>query len=187
MLRSAVLYIMPLSCTSGSVASWPLWRGSVGDDHPRTVHPHPTTPFCGNRKVDHFFCEVPVLIKLACVGTTFNQAELFVASVLFLVVPLSLILMSYGNIAQAVLKISQPWASCQAFETYSSHPDKLSVIFYGTIIFMYLSQPRVDQDRESLCLSSAVVTLCITPLFIPWEIRKIKLALKKNYQENFIV
>lgn len=32
-------------------------------------------PFCGHRQVDHFICEVPVLIKLACVDTTFNEAE----------------------------------------------------------------------------------------------------------------
>ena len=62
-------------------------------------------PFCGHHQVDHFVCEVPVLIKLACVETTFNQEELFAASVLFLVVPLSLILISYWNIARAVLKI----------------------------------------------------------------------------------
>ncbi|VFV29791.1 olfactory receptor 2g6-like isoform [Lynx pardinus] len=62
-------------------------------------------PFCGHHQVDHFVCEVPVLIKLACVEMTFNQVELFAASVLFLVVPLSLILISYWHIARAVLKI----------------------------------------------------------------------------------
>ena len=49
-------------------------------------------PLCGHHQVDHFICEVPVLIKLACVDTTFNEAELFVASILFLVVPISFIL-----------------------------------------------------------------------------------------------
>lgn len=97
-------------------------------------------PFCGHCQVDHFFCEVPVLIRLACVDTTFNQAELFVASVLFLVVPLSLILISYGYIAQAILKIKSAIGRHKAFGTCSSH--LMVVIFYGTIIFMYLQSAK---------------------------------------------
>lgn len=59
--------------------------------------------FCGHHQVDNLFSKVPVLIKLACVDTTANLAELFVASVLFL--SLLLILISYCHIALVVLKI----------------------------------------------------------------------------------
>lgn len=62
-------------------------------------------PFCGHHQVDNLFSKVPALIKLACVDTTANLAELFVASVLFLAVCLLLILISYGHIALVVLKI----------------------------------------------------------------------------------
>nr|XP_024646405.1 germinal center-associated signaling and motility-like protein isoform X2 [Macaca nemestrina] len=34
-------------------------------------------PLCGRNIIDHVFCEVPVLLRLACVDTTFNQMELF--------------------------------------------------------------------------------------------------------------
>nr|XP_031305318.1 olfactory receptor 2G2-like [Camelus dromedarius]XP_031305319.1 olfactory receptor 2G2-like [Camelus dromedarius] len=105
-------------------------------------------PFCGHRHVDHFFCEVPVLIKLACVDTTFNQAELFVASVLFLVVPLSLILISYGHITQAVLKIKSAIGRRKAFGTCSSHLTVV-IVFYGTIIFMYL-QPVKRRSKDQV-------------------------------------
>lgn len=137
-------------------------------------------PFCGNRKVDHFFCEVPVLIKLACVDTTFNQAELFVASVLFLVVPLSLILMSYGNIAQAVLKIKSAIGQRKAFRTCSSHL-MVVIIFYGTIIFMYL-QPAKSRSKDQgkfVSLFYTVVTPMLNPLIYTLRNKEVKAALKK--------
>ncbi|KAJ1060239.1 hypothetical protein K5549_004677 [Capra hircus] len=137
-------------------------------------------PFCGNRKVDHFFCEVPVLIKLACVDTTFNQAELFVASVLFLVVPLSLILMSYGNIAQAVLKIKSAIGRRKAFRTCSSHL-MVVIIFYGTIIFMYL-QPAKSRSKDQgkfVSLFYTVVTPMLNPLIYTLRNKEVKAALKK--------
>lgn len=137
-------------------------------------------PFCGNRKVDHFFCEVPVLIKLACVDTTFNQAELFVASVLFLVVPLSLILMSYGNIAQAVLKIKSAIGQRKAFRTCSSHL-MVVIIFCGTIIFMYL-QPAKSRSKDQgkfVSLFYTVVTPMLNPLIYTLRNKEVKTALKK--------
>ncbi|XP_068835609.1 olfactory receptor 2G2-like [Capricornis sumatraensis] len=137
-------------------------------------------PFCGNRKVDHFFCEVPVLIKLACVDTTFNQAELFVASVLFLVVPLSLILMSYGNIAQAVLKIKSAIGRRKAFRTCSSHL-MVVIIFYGTIIFIYL-QPAKSRSKDQgkfVSLFYTVVTPMLNPLIYTLRNKEVKAALKK--------
>ncbi|XDB52186.1 hypothetical protein AB1E18_005732 [Capra hircus] len=137
-------------------------------------------PFCGNRKVDHFFCEVPVLIKLACVDTTFNQAELFVASVLFLVVPLSLILMSYGNIAQAVLKIKSAIGRRKAFRTCSSHV-MVVIIFYGTITFMYL-QPAKSRSKDQgkfVSFFYTVVTPMLNPLIYTLRNKEVKAALKK--------
>ena len=137
-------------------------------------------PFCGNRKVDHFFCEVPVLIKLACVDTTFNQAELFVASVLFLVVPLSLILMSYGNIAQAVLKIKSAIGRRKAFRTCSSHL-MVVIIFYGTIIFMNL-QPAKSRSKDQgkfVSFFYTVVTPMLNPLIYTLRNKEVKAALKK--------
>ncbi|XP_057565153.1 olfactory receptor 2G2-like [Hippopotamus amphibius kiboko] len=137
-------------------------------------------PFCRHRQVDHFFCEVPVLIKLACVDTTFNQAELFVASVLFLVVPLSLILMSYGHIAQAVLKIKSAFGRRKAFGTCSSHLIVV-IIFYGTIIFMYL-QPAKSRSKDQgkfVSLFYTVVTPMLNPLIYTLRNKDVKAALKK--------
>ncbi|KAM5300058.1 uncharacterized protein ACOB6Z_011093 [Ctenodactylus gundi] len=121
-------------------------------------------PLCGHRRLDHIFCEVPVLIKLACVDTTFNEAELFVASVVFLVVPVSLILVSYGFIARAVLRIRSATGRRKAFGTCSSHL-LVVAIFYGTIIFMYL-QPAKSHSKNQGKFVSLFYTI-VTPLLNP--------------------
>uniref|UniRef100_A0A8C9JM47 Olfactory receptor n=1 Tax=Panthera tigris altaica TaxID=74533 RepID=A0A8C9JM47_PANTA len=137
-------------------------------------------PFCGHHQVDHFVCEVPVLIKLACVETTFNQVELFAASVLFLVVPLSLILISYGHIARAVLKIKSAIGRHKAFGTGSSHL-MVVIIFYGTIIFMYL-QPAKSRPKDQgkfVSLFYTVVTPILNPLIYTLRNKEAKAAMKK--------
>ncbi|XP_049634951.1 olfactory receptor 2G2-like [Suncus etruscus] len=137
-------------------------------------------PFCGHRRVDHIFCEVPVLIKLACVDTTFNQAELFVASVLFLVVPVSFILTSYICIARAVLKIKSAAGRKKAFGTCSSHL-VVVVIFYGTIIFMYL-QPAQSKSKDQgkfVSLFYTVVTPVLNPFIYTLRNKEVKAGFRK--------
>lgn len=137
-------------------------------------------PFCGHRQVDHFICEVPVLIKLACVDTTFNEAELFLASILFLIVPFSFILVSYGYITKAVQRIKSATGRKKAFGTCSSHL-MVVIIFYGTIIFMYL-QPAKSRSKDQgkfVSLFYTVVTPILNPLIYTLRNKDVKGALKK--------
>nr|XP_019574757.1 PREDICTED: olfactory receptor 2G2-like [Rhinolophus sinicus] len=137
-------------------------------------------PFCGHRQVDHFICEVPVLIKLACVDTTFNEAELFLDSILFLIVPFSFILVSYGYIAKAVQRIKSATGRKKTFGTCSSHL-MVVIIFYGTIIFMYL-QPAKSRSKELgkfVSLFYTVVTPMLNPLIYSLRNKDVKGALKK--------
>ncbi|XP_012870887.1 PREDICTED: olfactory receptor 2G6 [Dipodomys ordii] len=136
-------------------------------------------PLCGHRKLDHIFCEVPVLIKLACVDTTFNEAELFVASVVFLIIPVSLILVSYGFITQAVLKIKSAAGRKKAFGTCSSHL-VVVIIFYGTIIFMYLqpAKSRSKNQGKFVSLFYTIVTPLLNPIIYTLRNKDVKGALR---------
>ncbi|KFO35531.1 olfactory receptor 2G2 [Fukomys damarensis] len=137
-------------------------------------------PLCGHRLVDHFVCEVPVLIGLACVDTTFNEAELFAASVLFLLVPVSFILGSYSLIARAVLGITSAAGRRKAVGTCSSHL-LVVVIFYGTIVFMYLqpARSRSKDQAKFVSLFYTAVTPMLNPLIYTLRNREVKAALRK--------
>ncbi|XP_015270531.1 PREDICTED: olfactory receptor 2G3-like [Gekko japonicus] len=142
-------------------------------------------PFCGNNKVDHFFCEVPALLKLACVDTSTNEAVLFVSSVIFLLVPLSLIIVSYAYIAAAVLRIRSAEGRRKAFSTCTSHLIVVS-LFYGTIIFSYL-QPPSNYSRDigkMISLFYTFVTTMLNPLIYTLRNKEVHRALKRTINRN---
>ncbi|XP_007957440.2 olfactory receptor 2G3-like, partial [Orycteropus afer afer] len=68
-------------------------------------------PRCGHHHLHHFLCEMPAMIKLACVDIHANEVQLFVATLVLLLFPMALILVSYGLIVRAVIKIKsvQAW------------------------------------------------------------------------------
>ena len=142
-------------------------------------------PLCGHRKLDHIFCEVPVLIKLACVDTTFNEVELFVASVIFLIVPVSLILVSYAFISRAVLKIKSTAGRSKAFGTCSSHL-LVVIIFYGTIIFMYLQPAKSSSKNQGkfVSLFYTIVTPLLNPIIYTLRNKDVKGAMRTLVMGN---
>lgn len=135
---------------------------------------------CGNNRLDHFICEVPALLKLACVDTTVNELVLFVVSVLFLLLPPAFILISYGFITQAVLRIKSEEARHKACSTCSSHLTVV-VIFYGTIIYMYLqpSNSYTQDQGKFISLFYTMVTPTLNPIIYTLRNKDVKEALKK--------
>uniref|UniRef100_A0A8C0N7K8 Olfactory receptor n=2 Tax=Canis lupus TaxID=9612 RepID=A0A8C0N7K8_CANLF len=142
-------------------------------------------PLCGHRKLDHIVCEVPVLIKLACVDTTINEIELFVASVIFLIVPVSLILVSYGFITKTVLRIKSAAGRRKAFGTCSSHLIVV-IIFYGTIIFMYLQPAKSSSKNQGkfVSLFYTIVTPVLNPIIYTLRNKDVKGALRTLVMRN---
>ncbi|XP_006876144.1 PREDICTED: olfactory receptor 2G6-like [Chrysochloris asiatica] len=137
-------------------------------------------PLCGQNIIDHVFCEVPVLLKLSCVDTTANQMELFLVSAFLLLVPLSLILISYGFIAHAVWKISASEGRQKALGTCTSHL-VVVFLFYGTATAMYLKPtPTTSQNQDKfMALFYGVVTPTLNPFIYTLRNKDMKGALRK--------
>ncbi|CAO2636360.1 Olfactory receptor 2J1 [Lemmus lemmus] len=143
-------------------------------------------PLCGHRKVDHFFCEVPALLRLSCVDIHANELTLMVMSAIFVVIPLILILSSYVNIGCAVLRIKSSEGRKKALGTCSSHLIVVS-LFYGPAISMYL-QPSSSITRDQpkfMALFYAVVTPTLNPFIYTLRNKDVKGALKKLLRSIF--
>ena len=137
-------------------------------------------PFCSHRQIDNFLCEVPSLIQLSCGDTTYNEIQMAVASIFIVVVPLSLILVSYGAIARAVLKISSAKGRRKAFGTCSSHLIVVT-LFYSSVIAVYL-QPKNPYARERgkfFGLFYAVGTPSLNPLIYTLRNKEVKRAFRR--------
>ncbi|XP_004647845.2 olfactory receptor 2G3-like [Octodon degus] len=122
-------------------------------------------PRCGNYRIYHFFCEVPAMIKLACVDVHANEVQLFLASLVLLLLPLTLILVSYAYIVQTVARIRSAQAWHKVLGTCGSHLLVVS-LFYGTITAVYI-QPTSSYSRSQgkfITLLYTVVTPTLNPL-----------------------
>ncbi|XP_052614113.1 olfactory receptor 10-like [Peromyscus californicus insignis] len=118
---------------------------------------------CGHQ-INHFFCEMPIFLKLACEDTEGTEAKMFVARTIVLVCPAVLILGSYVHIARAVLKVKSMAGRRKAFGTCGSHLMVVS-LFYGSGIYTYL-QP-VHRYSESKGKFVALFYTIVTPMFNP--------------------
>uniref|UniRef100_A0A673TMQ1 Olfactory receptor n=1 Tax=Suricata suricatta TaxID=37032 RepID=A0A673TMQ1_SURSU len=116
-------------------------------------------PLCGRNKIDHFFCEVPPLLKLACVDTTVYESEIFFAGVIILFIPVALIIFSYVLIVTAVLRIKSAAGQRKVFRTCGSHLTVVS-LFYGTAIYAYL-QPNNSHSQDQGKFVSLFYTIVI--------------------------
>ncbi|XP_012321226.2 putative olfactory receptor 2W6 [Aotus nancymaae] len=137
-------------------------------------------PRCGHRRVDHFLCEMPALIGMACVDTMMLEALAFALAVFIILAPLILTLISYGYIAGTVLRIKSAAGRKKAFSTCSSHLTVVS-LFYGAIIYMYLQPANTySQDRgKFLTLFYTIVTPSVNPLIYTLRNKDVKEAMKK--------
>ena len=137
-------------------------------------------PLCSHHMVDDFMCEEPALIKIACVNTTFLENELSIAIFLYVVIPLGLILASYGCIVRSVLRIKSTEGRRKAFGTCGSHLIVV-VLFFGTIISVYI-QPKSKYTQnysKFLSLFYTVVTPSLNPLIYTLRNKEVKWALRR--------
>lgn len=135
-------------------------------------------PRCGHRHLHHFFCEVPAMVKLACVDIQANEVQLFVATLVLLLLPVTLILVSYGFIVQAVMKIKSVQAWRKALGTCGSHL-LVVFLFFGPSSAIYI-QPKRSYGRSQgkfLTLFYTVVTPTLNPLIYTLRNKDVKGAL----------
>ncbi|KAM6224196.1 olfactory receptor 2Y1B-like [Rhynchocyon petersi] len=135
---------------------------------------------CGHHCLNHFFCEMPVLLKLACEDTQGTEVKMFVARVIILLVPVSLILGSYLRIAQAVLRINSTAGRRKAFGTCGSHLIVVS-FFFGSAIYTYLQPTRTYSQSEGkfVALFYTIVIPMLNPLIYTLRNKDMKGAARK--------
>uniref|UniRef100_H0Y138 Olfactory receptor n=1 Tax=Otolemur garnettii TaxID=30611 RepID=H0Y138_OTOGA len=144
-----------------------------------------TLPFCGTGKIQHFFCDIMPVVKLACVDTSQNEIVIFAISVLFIMSPCVLILCSYTRVFMTILGIPSAAGRSKAFSTCSSHI-LVVTLFYGTALFTYL-QPQTAHTPETdkaTALMYTVVTPALNPVIYTLRNKEAKGALQRVTQRN---
>ncbi|XP_068526443.1 olfactory receptor 2A2-like [Anas acuta] len=135
-------------------------------------------PFCGPCNVDHFFCEILAVLKLACTDTTVNKVLIFAVCVCFLLFPLVLILISYLHILATVLHIQSMAGWHKTLSTCGSHLIVVG-LFYGNAIFMYMvpGSGNASGREKVLSLFYSVINPSLNPLIYTLRNKQVKEAL----------
>ncbi|XP_027826404.1 olfactory receptor 2T11-like [Ovis aries] len=127
-------------------------------------------PYCGSRIIDHFFCEIPAVLKLAFADTSLYEALMYICCVLMLLIPISIISASYSLILLTVHRMRSAEGRKKAFTTCSSHLTIVS-IFYGASFYTYVLPKSFHTPEQDKVVSAfyTVVTLTLNPLSEPMD------------------
>ncbi|KFO35814.1 olfactory receptor 2L3 [Fukomys damarensis] len=137
-------------------------------------------PYCRSRAIDHFYCDIPAMLTLACGDNRVYEYTLFLSSVLFLLFPFLVILASYGKVLLAVYRMRSREGRKKAYSTCSTH---LTVVtfFYVPFVFTYLRpkslrSPAVD---KLVAIFYTILTPVLNPVIYSLRNKEVLGALRR--------
>ncbi|XP_074838287.1 olfactory receptor 10G6-like [Carettochelys insculpta] len=133
-------------------------------------------PYGSSNRVESIFCDIPAVLKLACVDTVLYDLVIsldvgFLASTCFL-----LILTSYVYIVLAILRIRSAEGRRRAFSTCGAHITAV-VTYYVPPFIIYLRAGSKDTLDGVVAVFYTTVTPLLNPLIYTLRNKEIKEAL----------
>lgn len=123
-----------------------------------------TLPFPRRPVIPHFLCDILPVLRLASAGKHKSEISVMTATVVFIMVPFSLIVTSYIRILGAVLAMASAQSRRKVFSTCSSHL-LVVFLFFGTASITYI-QPGAGSSVTTNRILSLFYTV-ITPMLNP--------------------
>ena len=137
-------------------------------------------PYCRSRAINHFFCDVPAMVNLACMDTSVYEYTVFVSTVFFLVVPFIGIAYSYGHVLIAVYRMHSAEGRRKAYSTCSTH---LTVVtfYYMPFAYTYLRPRSLRSPTEDkvLAVFYTILTPMLNPIIYSLRNKEVKGALRR--------
>ncbi|XP_049747685.1 olfactory receptor 8K3-like [Elephas maximus indicus] len=140
--------------------------------------------FCGHNVIRHFYCDVLPLLSLLCSDTEEIKLVILILSVFDLISSLLIVLVSYIVIIVSIIKLSSAEGRHKAFSTCGSRLTVV-VVFYGTLIFMYLqlkSSQSFDTDKVASIFYTLVIPM-LNPLIYSLRNKNVKYALRRTLEQ----
>ncbi|XP_016851288.2 olfactory receptor 13G1 [Anolis carolinensis] len=138
--------------------------------------------------INHFFCDVPPLLKLASSDTSINESMAFAADVILGIFNCGLTLMSYFFIMRTIFRIRSTEGKKKAFSTCSSHLVVVS-FYFSSVIYTYIRPSSVySLDKDKLVsLLYTVVTPVLNPIIYFMRNKEVKKALKTFVAKSHLI
>ena len=134
-------------------------------------------PFCGPNMLDSFYCDLPRLIKLACIDINQLESMITANSGFISVGSFFILIISYIIIILTVQKQSSA-VSSKALSTLSAHITVV-VLFFGPLIFVYTwPSPSIPLDKF-LAIFDTVLTPLLNPVIYTFRNQEMKMAMRR--------
>ncbi|KAM9658912.1 uncharacterized protein ACIGJ3_011997 [Trichechus inunguis] len=140
--------------------------------------------FCGYNVIRHFYCDSLPLLYLLCSNTNEIELIILILASFDLISSLLTVLVSYLLIIVAILRMKSAESRHKAFSICGSHLTVV-VVFYGTLIFMYM-QPKSSHSFDTDKVASIFYTLVIpmlNPLIYSLRNKDVKYALHRTWKK----
>nr|XP_048315815.1 olfactory receptor 4K3-like [Myodes glareolus] len=134
-------------------------------------------PFCGSRELDSFFCDIPLVIKLACMDTYVLEILINADSGVLATICFILLLISYSHILITVCLHSKDGTS-KALSTCTAHITVV-ILFFGPCIFIYLWPVSITWVDKFLAVFYAVITPLLNPAIYTLRNKEIRHTMKR--------
>ncbi|XP_008845160.1 olfactory receptor 1086-like [Nannospalax galili] len=143
--------------------------------------------FCGSNEISHIFCDIPPLLAISCSDTHINQLLLFFCAGSIEIVTILTVIISYGFILCAILRIRSAEGKQKVFSTCGSHLTGVS-IFHGTVLFTYVRPSSTYALEHNMIVSIfySIVIPLLNPLIYSLRNNDVKQAMKKVFGKALI-
>ena len=140
-------------------------------------------PYCRSRTINHFFCDVPAMLTLACMDTWVYEYTVFVSITIFLLLPFTCIVFSYGRVLLAVYRMHSTEGKKKAYSTCSTH---LTVVTFYSAPFAYTylrpKSLRSPTEDKVLAVFYTILTPTLNPVIYSMRNKEVMGALRRAIQ-----
>lgn len=136
-----------------------------------------TLPFCGPNVVDNIFCDLPLVLKLACTDTYVLELLVIADSGLLSFICFILLLISYTVILVTVRHRSSGGLS-KALSTLSAHITVVTLVF-GPCIFIYVWPFSSFSVDKFLSVFYSVITPLLNPIIYTLRNQEMRAAMSR--------
>ncbi|XP_008825912.1 olfactory receptor 4P4-like [Nannospalax galili] len=137
-------------------------------------------PYCGPNEIDHYFCDVYPLLKLACTDTSKIGFLVIANSGLMGLVTFMVLLISYAVILYTVRSYSAVNRR-RALSTCSSHITVV-VLFFAPLLFIYIRPATTLPEDKVFALFYTIIAPMLNPLIYTLRNMEMKNAIKQLWK-----
>ncbi|XP_055146807.1 olfactory receptor 5T1 [Symphalangus syndactylus] len=144
--------------------------------------------FCGSNEIRHVFCNMLPLLAISCSDTHTNQLLLFYFVGSIEIVTILIVLISYGLILLAILKMHSAEGRRKVFSTCGAHLTGVT-IYHGTILFVYVrpSSSYASDNDMIVSIFYTIVIPMLNPIIYSLRNKDVKEAIKRLLVRNWFI